>query len=160
MPVLRPALLAGAALALSACAASRQPADTTTTLPQQAQSVTQVVRWSASLGSEAGGSLGGTATAVPSGTASTAVAVSLTGAAPGGVHPWHIHSGRCGDNGPIVGPPSAYPPLTVGADGMAAVNATVPVPTPVSGNFYVNVHRSATEMGAIVACGNLAMTTR
>jgi len=32
--------------------------------------------------------------------------------------------------------------------------------TPVSGNFYVNVHRSATEMGTIVACGNLAMTTR
>ena len=160
MPVLRPTLLAGAAVLLAACAASRQPAEVNVTLPQQTEPIAQVVQWSATLAAEGGGPIGGTATAVPSGAAATTAAVNLTGATPGAVHPWHIHTGRCGDNGPIVGPPAAYPPLTVGADGTAAVNATVPVATPVSGNFYVNVHRSATEMGAIVACGNLAMTTR
>ena len=129
-------------------------------LPQQTEPVTQVVQWSATLASEAGGPVAGTATAAPSGTAATAATVNLTGATPGAIHPWHIHAGRCGDNGPIVGPPSAYPPLAAGPDGAATVMATVPVATPVSGNFYVNVHRSATEMGAIVACGNLAITPR
>ena len=160
MSALRPALLAGAALLLSACAASRQPADVNVALPQQTEPMTQVVQWSATLASDAGGPIGGTATAAPSGTAATSATVNLTGATPSAVHPWHIHAGRCGDNGPIVGPPSAYPPLTAGADGAATVMATIPVATPVSGNYYVNVHRSATEMGTIVACGNLEMSTR
>ena len=122
--------------------------------------MTQVVQWSATLSAEGGGAIGGSATVAPSGAAATVATVNLTGAAPGAVHPWHVHSGRCGDNGPIVGPPSAYPALTAGADGAATVTATIPVATPVSGNYYVNVHRSATEMGAIVACGNLTMTPR
>jgi hypothetical protein len=74
----------------------------------------------------------------------------------GGVHPWHIHEGKCGDNGPIVGPASAYPPLRVGADGRAAAMAHLDgVELNEAKNYYVNVHASPTNLGTIVACGAL-----
>ena len=158
MPALRPLVLSAALVA--GCASSRQPAATLPPVIEQSQAVAQVVQWSATLASEAGTSIGGTATVVPAGAQGTTATVSLTGAAPGGVLPWHLHAGRCGDNGPIVGAPEAYPPLTVGADGAATAMATVPVPTPVSGDFHVNVHRSAGETGTVIACGNLSVTTR
>lgn len=158
MHIHRILIIAGAAAAISACASSRQAADRADPTLAQASPSAQSVQWTATLGPQSGTNVAGTAT-VSSGdnAAQTRASVNLTGADSGAVHPWHVHSGRCGDNGPIVGPASAYPPLTVAGDGTATVTATLPFATPMSGSYYVNVHRSATEMGTIVSCGNLSV---
>ncbi|CAN5462712.1 hypothetical protein BH09GEM1_BH09GEM1_08110 [soil metagenome] len=84
------------------------------------------------------------------------VTISITNATPGGSHPWHIHSGRCGSNGPIVGTPGAYKALEVNGDGNASENASLSVALPYTNDYYVNVHAAANNMGTIIACGNLA----
>lgn len=86
--------------------------------------------------------------------------VSIENAVPGGQHPWHIHLGQCGADRGILGPPDAYQPLEVGGNGRAESTAEVPVPLPVSGQYYVNVHASADNMRTIIACGNLAPPSR
>ena len=83
-------------------------------------------------------------------------AVTISNATPGGIHPWHVHRGRCGDNGPIVGDAAAYKPLAVDGNGNASSTARLNVTLPDSGNYYVNVHALATNMGTIISCGNLA----
>jgi hypothetical protein len=84
------------------------------------------------------------------------ITIALSNATSGGVHPWHVHQGRCGDNGPIVGSASAYKALTVGSDGQAHENASLSMQLPQSGNYYVNVHAQSSNMSVIIACGNLA----
>ena len=90
----------------------------------------------------------------------TRAGAALANATPGGEHPWHVHVGRCGSNGAIVGDASAYRPLKVGGNGRAEATARLNLPLPRSGEFYVNVHASATNLGTIIACGNLAPPTR
>ena len=98
----------------------------------------------------------GTATWARNGEDGSTVTLNLSNATPGGLHPWHVHRGRCGDNGPIVGDASAYPSLSVDNDGDARATANLNVQLPASGEFYVNVHALATNMGTIISCGNLA----
>ena len=98
----------------------------------------------------------GTAAWSRDGDATSLATVSISNATAGGVHPWHIHRGRCGDNGPIVGEASAYKPLAVDDKGNASASARLNVALPDSGNFYVNVHALATNMATIISCGNLA----
>jgi hypothetical protein len=86
--------------------------------------------------------------------------VSIENAAPGGRHPWHVHRGKCGMDQGIFGPADAYPFLKVGGNGHAEADAKLPVPMPREGEYFVNVHASPTNMGAIVACGNLAPPVR
>jgi hypothetical protein len=86
--------------------------------------------------------------------------VSLANAVPGGVHPWHVHRGRCGSDQGIFGPADSYKPLEVEKDGRASSTAELSVPTPRTGDFFVNVHASANNMRTIVACGNLAPPAR
>jgi len=86
--------------------------------------------------------------------------VEITNAAPGGLHPWHIHRGQCGNDMGVLGPADAYKPLKVGGDGEAKADATLPVPMPAAGEYFINVHASAQNMGTIVACGNLAPPAR
>ena len=76
----------------------------------------------------------------------TQAQVSLSNAVPGGVHPWHVHRGRCGADQGIFGPPDAYKPLKVGGNGRASSEAELSVPTPKTGEFFVNVHASAKNM--------------
>lgn len=85
----------------------------------------------------------------------TQVTISLEGVPGGEARPWHVHQGTCGSGGPIVGSPSAYPPLTVGADGKATGTATIPLQLDEAQRYHVNVHASAAEMATIVACGAL-----
>ncbi len=85
---------------------------------------------------------------------------SVANAVPGGKHPWHVHRGRCGSDQGIFGPADAYEPLEVGDDGRASSTAELSVPTPRTGEFFVNIHASARNMGTIVACGNLAPPVR
>ena len=86
--------------------------------------------------------------------------VSISNAAPGGEHPWHVHIGRCGTDQGIFGPPEAYGILRVGEKGLAEGDATIPLALPRSGEYFVNVHASKENMGTIVACGNLAAPAR
>jgi hypothetical protein len=85
---------------------------------------------------------------------------SLTNAVPGGEHPWHVHRGRCGADQGIFGAADAYKPLKVDDEGRAVSDAELSVPTPKTGEFFVNVHASTQNMRAIVACGNLAPPAR
>jgi hypothetical protein len=92
----------------------------------------------------------------PKDTARSKAHVEITNAAPGGVHPWHVHRGQCGNDMGVLGPADAYKPLKVGGDGDAKADAELPIPMPAAGNYFVNVHASAQNMSTIVACGNLA----
>jgi hypothetical protein len=47
-------------------------------------------------------------------------------------------------------------PLAVDGNGNASSTARLNVTLPDSGNYYVNVHALATNMGTIISCGNLA----
>ncbi|MEO8619638.1 MAG: hypothetical protein ABI625_01160 [bacterium] len=84
------------------------------------------------------------------------ITISISNATSGGVHPWHVHQGRCGDNGAIVGSAEAYKPLSVGSNGQATENASLSMSLPMSGNYYVNVHAAASNMSTTISCGNLA----
>jgi hypothetical protein len=86
--------------------------------------------------------------------------VDIVNAVPGALHPWHVHRGRCGADQGIFGPPDAYKPLKVSDNGRASSEAELPVPTPKTGEFFVNVHASSRNMRTIVACGNLAPPAR
>jgi len=105
----------------------------------------------------------GTATMEPGadGT-STLFTVELSNASSGGVHPWAAHRGQCGSgmDGGVLGSPDAYPPLSVNADGLATTTATVPMHTPMTGNYFIAVLASEANYEVIVACGNLAAPTR
>ena len=90
----------------------------------------------------------------------TVAHVAIANAAPGGEHPWHVHRGRCGADQGVLGPAADYPVLKVGGDGQAQADATLPLPLPSEGEYFINVHASAANMGTIVACGNLAPPAR
>ena len=115
--------------------------------------------WQATLSAPAGATgtarVTGTAMVMSAGSNQTTANVTIEGATAGGTHPWHVHRGTCGSDKGIVGPPSAYTPIRVGQDGSGTASVTLPVAAPTSGDYMVNVHKSATEMGVIVACGPL-----
>jgi hypothetical protein len=99
--------------------------------------------------------VGGTATVMSAGKQKTHADVHVANAKPKSVHPWHVHKGTCGHDQGIVGPPKAYTPIHIGADGNGEVAVTLPFATPTSGEYMVNVHQSASDLKTIVACGNL-----
>lgn len=115
----------------------------------------QVGDWEASLASVNNSGVRGSA-GVQSVGVGSGVRISIEGATVGGQHPWHVHVGRCGSNGAVVGSGSAYPVLQVGSDGRASANATINVALRENESYHVNVHRSTTDMGTIIACGNLS----
>lgn len=86
--------------------------------------------------------------------------VDISNAIPGAKHPWHVHRGQCGSDQGIFGAADAYKPLEVEKDGKASSTATLQVPAPKTGQYFVNVHASASNMKSIVACGNLAPPAR
>ena len=85
----------------------------------------------------------------------TAVTISLSGTEPGAVHPWHIHYGRCGSGGSVVGPERDYPLLTADAEGSDRVTTTIPVQLDDATRYHVNVHLSQERQEVIVACSDL-----
>jgi hypothetical protein len=86
----------------------------------------------------------------------TYVQVSIQNAAPGGVHPWHVHRGQCGSGWGVFGDSTAYEPLEVGDDGRASASAVVDEPLPESGEHSVTILASPRNPDLIVACANLA----
>jgi plastocyanin len=88
-----------------------------------------------------------------------------------GAHPAHIHSGSCADLGDVVYPLTDITPIGGDTDRTGAASAipvegsTTVVDTPlqdlVDGDFAINVHLSADEIGTYIACGDIggAVTT-
>jgi hypothetical protein len=113
-----------------------------------------IVDFSAQLQPTAGNQVRGSASAV-SAIGETAVTLEIQNATAGATHPWHVHSGQCGTNGPVVGGGSNYPALTVGSDGRARAVASIPVALDDDAPYFVNVHLSSQAMGTIVSCGAL-----
>jgi hypothetical protein len=87
--------------------------------------------------------------------------IHLSNATPGGVHPWSIRTGLCGNvDNPVLGDASAYPNLKVDKDGAAQTSATLSTPFPTSGEYSLEVRASPSNMGTVIACGNLAAPTQ
>jgi hypothetical protein len=82
--------------------------------------------------------------------------IEIANAVPGARHPWHVHIGQCGSDQGVLGEPDAYPVLKVGGDGKAKADAYLPMPTPQTGQYYVDVHASSGNPQTLVACGNMA----
>jgi len=78
----------------------------------------------------------------------------LTGGSAGGNHPWHLHEGACGDNGPVIGDPSAYPPLRPDESGNASATVTLPVTLSLDKPYSVHLHQSPDD-DTMVGCGEL-----
>jgi len=143
---------------LAACATSgtqTAPSGGASASSAPAASVSGQPVWRGMLMPMSGSTVSGTVAVRPISDAQTQATVTLAGGTAGAVYPWHIHSGSCGQAGPIVGPPTAYTSLSVNADGTSTVVVTLPFATPTSGAYYVNVHASPSDMGTIVSCADL-----
>ena len=116
------------------------------------------MKWNATLAPQGGTQVAGTVAIEPaSGGSSTKATVTITGGEANATYPWHVHSGKCGDNGGVVGQAPAYTPIKIGKDGKGKVEVTLPFAIPDNGAYYVNIHKSSTDMGTIVSCGDLSM---
>lgn len=113
-----------------------------------------ITDFDASLTSRGGSTVTGTARAVAS-LGRTAVTLEIDGARPGARHPWHVHEGRCGSGGAIVGSASSYPVLEVDEDGSERASGTIDVQLDDDRDYHVNVHASPSDLQTIVACGAL-----
>ena len=91
--------------------------------------------------------------------ADTSILLNVTNATPGAVHPWQLHHGRCDADRGVYGPASAYESLTVDAAGRGAGQATVRMPLPAAGPFFVRIAASAAAPDSIIACGDLVPPT-
>lgn len=162
---MRKLLALTASVALAACAtSSATPPDTSagpavTPPPPGTTSATTPagasVTWRATLQPMNGSNITGTAAVTPTSTAAATATVNISGAVSGDVHPWHVHTGTCATGGGVVGPGSAYTPLTVAAGGSASSTASLPAVLDATQKYHVNIHKSPTDMGTIVSCGDL-----
>lgn len=161
---MRKLLALTASVALAACAtSSATPPDTTgagvTPPPPGTTSATTPagasVTWRATMQPMNGSNITGSASVAPASTGTMTATVNISGATAGDVHPWHVHTGTCATGGGVVGPGSAYTPLTVAAGGSASSTATIPATLDATQKYHVNVHKSPTDMGTIVSCGDL-----
>jgi hypothetical protein len=82
--------------------------------------------------------------------------VALGNVAPSAAQPSHIHHGRCAQPGGIFQNLQA---ISNPSTAIATVTMVTPVnakySTTLAGQTYVDVHLSFTDMGTIVACGDL-----
>ncbi|HET7458751.1 MAG TPA: hypothetical protein VFJ74_13975 [Gemmatimonadaceae bacterium] len=149
-------LLAVATLSLGACNPFHKAPVTEVTHDANANA-----RWRASLVTPAtlvgAVQINGAATMQPGrNSQDTDFSLNVANATPGGVHPWQVHRGQCGDDQGVLGSAGAYRAIKVGDDGRGTATATVPMTTPSTGNYYVTVQASAANPETVVACGNLA----
>jgi len=122
-------------------------------------------RWRASLVSPAALAgvvqMQGSASMQPTGSGQgTRLAVSISNATPGGIHPWQVRRGRCGADQGSFSSAATYQPLKIGDDGRGEAGTTVVDITPEIGDYFVTVSASAANPETVVACGNLAPPAR
>lgn len=114
--------------------------------------------WNADVKGVGGTAITGHATMKPAaGGSGTEVDIMLMTDSVGAVRPWHVHIGSCARSGGIFGDRSAYTPITIDANQHGMTKATLSVPAPDTGSYYISVHHSAGNMGKIVACGDLVL---
>lgn len=81
----------------------------------------------------------------------TEVIVSLVNAPAGVPQPVHVHEGTCAK----LNPKPTYP-LTTMVDGVSVTTLDVPIAKLTAGGFAVNAHKSTTDIGTYVSCGELS----
>lgn len=91
----------------------------------------------------------GTAVLTPDGN-QTKVQIKLSGAPAGIAQPAHIHEGNCR----TLDPKPKYGLSNV-VNGASTTTVPVELSTLLKGNFAINVHKSASELTAYVACGEI-----
>ncbi|MGH7476642.1 MAG: hypothetical protein ACRELD_10160 [Longimicrobiales bacterium] len=141
---MRKPILAAAALLVAGCATTAEMVPVTESISSRRAELTE----------RNDSDLRGAA-AANTGWGQTGASITIAGADSGGQHPWHVHTGSCDSGGGIVGPATAYPVLSVGANGQASASATVALELTPGASYHVNVHRSPTDLGTIIACGDL-----
>jgi hypothetical protein len=99
-----------------------------------------------------GSGVNGTAILTDEGDAVT-VEIEVSGDAVVGGHPVHIHEGTC-DN---LDPAPAYPLADIDEDGLSETTVEgITLDDLLAGEFAINAHLSAEEIGVYVTCGNLS----
>ena len=114
--------------------------------------------WKATLSARNGSQIEGTADVEAKSADSTKMDIEVKQAVASATYAWHMHSGSCAANGPVVGAMDAYPKLTTDDKGSADLEVTLAVPAPSSGEYSVHVHAPSADTaaaGASVACGDL-----
>lgn len=148
--------------ALAACAmSSATPPNTSAgaSMTPPPPGTTASMTWRTNLQPMNGSTISGSAAVMPATSGAATATVNISGATAGDVHPWHVHTGTCATGGGVVGPASAYTPLTIAAGGSAGSTATLPTVLDAGQQYHVNVHKSPTDMGTIVACGDLTASS-
>ncbi len=158
-------LAAVGALALGACQPFRSPFKQAPVVEVSTRDANANARWSGTLASPASLAgavqMRGTAAMTPGANAgNTSVSIDLANASPGGVHPWQLRHGQCGQDSGVVGTADSYRTLRVDEQGRASGAVTVPIVMPTEGRYHVSVAASAANPETIVACGNLAPPSR
>lgn len=115
------------------------------------------MKWTAHLSPMAGSKIEGTATVTPDGANKMTITITVAGGEKGQVLPWHVHTGKCATGGGVYGPAAAYKPIELDPYGAAKITVTIPAASPESGDYHVNIHKSSSDMGTIVSCGDLTM---
>jgi hypothetical protein len=110
--------------------------------------------WTSTLSAMNNSGITGSAT-VQSRAVGSKISVQIMGSTSGSMHPWHVHRGTCSNDKGIVGEAGKYQALTVGTDGMADQDVDIPVSLNEDESYFVNIHKSASELTTIVACGPL-----
>ena len=154
-------ILATGALALAACNPFRSPLNHAPDVQVRTSDANVNSRWHGELTSPANLAgaiqMNGQISMTPDkNTDRTNVALVLSNASPGGLHPWQAHRGQCGADEGVFGSASEYKTLKVDEHGRASGSATVPIVMPRDGNYFVSVGASEANPTMIVACGNLA----
>ena len=155
--------IALAALALATAACAPPPSQTTstsgpTTPAPSAPSgdMAGMTHYSATLAPVGSSTVRGTAM-IHSMNGHQTIELSVTGAPAAATLPWHVHSGSCADGmTPVVGDPSLYTALGTSNDGTASIMADLPITLAAGQKYHVNVHASPSDMGTIVACGDVS----
>jgi len=85
----------------------------------------------------------------------TVVAMTLGG--PRGTYIWHVHEGKCGNLGTLMGDKSNYPPIQVGDSGKVTFRTNLNFYPPSGGTYAIEVHQGTDpgSEGTPVACGTL-----
>ena len=91
----------------------------------------------------------------PASSNSAKVTLTITGAKANSTLAWHLHQGKCGSNGSLIGDANAYTPLKVDATGSGNATTTVSAALTEKGEYYADVHASADQGSTVSACGNL-----
>ena len=114
--------------------------------------------WKASLDSQNGSKVSGSAEVKAKSTDSTMMSVKIKNGMAATVYAWHMHNGSCTAGGDVVGVATAYPQITTDSTGEGRSEASLAVAPPNTGAYSVHVHAPSTDSKAIgqtVACGDL-----